>query len=149
MDEITDGASGTAVRAARELRVVFSRLLRRLREAAESTDLTPSQTSVLSRLDKEGAASTSDLAAVERVRPQSMASTLAPLDQRGLIRRDPDPEDGRRLLVSLTEAGREWVHGRRLAREEWLARAFQGGYTEAELRTIVEALGLLDRMNRS
>ena len=132
MDEIDDGASGTAVRAARELRVVFSRLLRRLREAAESTDLTPSQTSVLSRLDKEGAASTSDLAAVERVRPQSMASTLAPLDQRGLIRRDPDPQDGRRL-----------------AREEWLARAFQDGYTEAELRTIVEALGLLDRMNRS
>jgi DNA-binding MarR family transcriptional regulator len=140
--------SGSAARVASELRVVFSRLRRRLKEIADTRDLTPSQTSVLSRLGKEGPASASDLAAAERVRPQSMAATLAGLDQHGLIRRDPDPDDGRRQLVSLTKAGRERADGDRQAREEWLARALQDRYTEAERRTIAEALGLLDRLSQ-
>ena len=92
MGEITEQAA----RAAAELRVVVGRLRRRLREVADAGDLTPSQVSVLSLLDKEGGASASDLAALERVRPQSMAATLASLDQQRLVRRDPDPEDGRR-----------------------------------------------------
>jgi DNA-binding MarR family transcriptional regulator len=137
-----------AVRAASELRVVVGRLRRRLREVADAGDLTPSQLSVLSQLEKGNGASASDLAALERVRPQSMAATLAALDQQGLIRRDPDPEDGRRQLVSLTVAGREVVEGTRQAREEWLARSLQDHYTEPERRTILEALTLLDRLTK-
>lgn len=76
MDEST--ASDSAVYAAREIRVVFSRIRRRLKDASDNRELTPSQTSVLSRLSKEGPASMSALAAAERVRPQSMAATLAP-----------------------------------------------------------------------
>jgi DNA-binding MarR family transcriptional regulator len=137
-----------AVRAAAELRVLIGRLRRRLREVAGAGELTPSQLSVLSQLDKQDGASASDLAALERVRPQSMAATLAALDQQGLVRRDPDPEDGRRQLVSLSPAGREVVQGTRQAREEWLARALQDRYTEPERRTILEALALLDRLTR-
>ena len=144
MGEITE----QAVRAASELRVVVGRLRRRLREVADAGDLTPSQLSVLSQLEKGNGASASDLAALERVRPQSMAATLAALDQQGLIRRDPDPEDGRRQLVSLTTAGREVVQGTRRAREEWLARSLQDRYTEPERRTILEALALLDRLTK-
>jgi DNA-binding MarR family transcriptional regulator len=135
----------SAVVAARDLRVVFSRLRRRLREIT-GKNLTPSQIAVLSRLGKDGAASASALAAAEGVRPQSMATTLAALDQHGLIQRHPDPEDGRRQLVTLTAAGRERVDGDRLAKEEWLARALQDRYTEAERQTIIEAFALLERL---
>ena len=141
--------SDTATHAAREIRVVFGRLRRRLREVATFGDLTPSQTSVISRLDKGGPASASDLAAAEGIRPQSMAATLAVLDQAGVIRRDPDPDDGRRQLISLSPAGRERLEGDRRAREEWLARTLRECYTEAERRTIVEALALLDRLTQS
>ena len=141
MPEITE----SAVRAARDLRVVFSRLRRRLREVT-GQDLTPSQTAVLSRLGKDGAASASALAVAEGVRPQSMATTLAALDQHGLIQRHPDPEDGRRQLVTLTTAGRARVDGDRQARGEWLARALQDRYTEDERHTIIEAFALLERI---
>jgi DNA-binding MarR family transcriptional regulator len=138
----------TATRAAREIRVVFSRLRRRLREVASVGDLSPSQVSVLSRLDKNGPATCSGLAAAEGIRPQSMAATLNVLDQHGLIHRDPDPDDGRRQLVSLGPAGRERLEGDRQAREEWLVRTLRDGYTEAERRTIVDALALLDRLTQ-
>jgi DNA-binding MarR family transcriptional regulator len=134
------------IRLAGALRVAVGRLRRQLRDIADSDHLTPSQMSVLSRLEKDGAACASSLAAAERVRPQSMAATLTVLEQRGLIRRDPDPEDGRRQLIALTPAAREWVRGNRRAREEWLARALQERYTDAERRTIGEALALLDRL---
>jgi DNA-binding MarR family transcriptional regulator len=136
----------SAVHAAKDIRSVFSRLRRRLREVAGLSDLTPSQTSVLSRLERGVPASASALATLERVRPQSMAATLAAIQDHGLIRREPDPADGRRQLISLTEAGREVIAGSRRQREEWLARALTDHYTEAERQTIIEALVLLDRL---
>jgi DNA-binding MarR family transcriptional regulator len=141
-----DGIGESAVAAARDLRVVFSRLRRRLRGVAVGGDLTPSQTAVLTRLWKEGASSASALAGAERVRPQSMATIVAALDQRGLIERTPDPEDGRRQVVSLTEAGRERAESDRQVREEWLVRAMQQRYSEAERRIILDALSLLERL---
>ena len=126
--------------------MVFSRLRRRLRDVAVGGDLTPSQTAVLTRLWKEGPSSASALAGAERVRPQSIATILAALDQRGLIERTPDPEDGRRQVVSLTVAGRERAESDHQVREEWLARAMQERYSESERRVILHALSLLDRL---
>jgi len=141
-----DGIGESAVEAARDLRVVFSRLRRRLRDIAIGGDLTPSQTAVLTRLWKEGASSASALAGAERVRPQSMAAIVVALDQRGLIERTPDPEDGRRQVVSLTKAGRERAESDRQVREEWLARAMHERYSERERRIILDALSLLERL---
>src|ERR1700758_4603744 len=142
MDDIGE----SAVVAARDLRVVFSRLRRRLRDVAIGGDLKTSQTAVLTRLWKEGASSTSALAGAERVRPQSMATIVAALDQRGLIERTPDPEDGRRQVVSLTKAGRERAESDRQVREEWLALAMHERYSERERRIIIDALSLLERL---
>ncbi|MFJ3230901.1 MarR family winged helix-turn-helix transcriptional regulator [Streptomyces sp. NPDC086787] len=142
--------SDSAARAARDLRVVFSRLRRRIREVARDADegvLTPSQESALALVGKHGAATASALASAEGVRPQSMATTLAALDRHGLIRRTPDPDDGRRQLVTLTEDGRARVADNRQAREEWLALAFEDRFTEQERQTVLEALRLMERLS--
>jgi DNA-binding MarR family transcriptional regulator len=141
-----DGISESAGAAARDLRVMFSRLRRQLKDVTTGAGLTPSQTAVLTRLWKEGASSTSALAASERVRPQSMAAILAGLDQHGLVRRAPDPDDGRRQMISLTAAGRRRAESDRQIREEWLARAMQERYSERERRVINDALSLLQRL---
>ena len=88
---------------------------------------------MLGRLDRCGSQSVSDLAAAERVRPQSMAQTVGDLEAEGLVERKPDPDDRRRALVILTAAGKSRIEADRRAREGWLVDAFEE-MPEADLR---------------
>lgn len=116
------GTRAEAAPLASDLRVVLGQLVRRLR-AEHRFSL--SQGSVLGRLDREGSQSVSDLATAERVRPQSMAQTVADLEGDGLVERRPDPGDGRRALVSLTAAGLAELSADRQRREGWLVKALE------------------------
>ncbi len=128
---------------ASELRVVLGRLVRRLR--AEG-GFPLSQAAVLGRLDREGAQSVSDLAASERVRPQSMAQTVSELESAGLVSRRPDPDDRRRQLVELTAQGSERLYEDRRRRIGWLAEAIGSDLSDEEQDTLESALPLLHRL---
>ena len=143
----SEAANSEAAHAARELRVLVGRLRRRLREVDSVHELTASQLAVLGRLDRDGPASTSDLAKAERVRPQSMAATVAVLEERGMIARRQDPDDGRRQLIELTPTADETVSGSRRARDEWLESALRERFSAQELTTVITALGLLERLS--
>ena len=131
----------TAALAA-DLRGVIGQLVRRLRRE----NLFPmNQASVLGRLDRCGSQSVSDLAAAERVRPQSMAQTVGDLEADELIERKPDPDDRRRALVILTPAGKARIEADRRAREGWLAMAFEE-MPEADLATIERSVEILRRV---
>ncbi len=136
-----------AVLLATELREVLGRLARRLR--AQQGALSFAGGVVLGRLDREGAQSVSDLAASERVRPQSMAQTVKELECDGLVQRRPDPDDRRRALVELTEQGFETLTKARHRREGWLARAIEHDLTAAERSALGEAVELLRRLSES
>ncbi|HEY7932712.1 MAG TPA: MarR family transcriptional regulator [Solirubrobacteraceae bacterium] len=128
---------------ASELRVVLGQLIRRLRVEHR---FSLAQGAVLGRLDREGASSTSDLAAAERVRPQSMAQTVSELETEGLISRRPDPADGRRALLELTEQGRQTLQADRRQREGWLIGAIAEGFSESEQQALAQAVPLLTRL---
>lgn len=135
------GSTDTALLAT-DLRGVIGQLIRRLRRE----NLFPlNQASVLGRLDREGSQSVSDLAAAERVRPQSMAQTVGDLEADGLIERKPDPDDRRRALVLLTAAGKSRIEADRAAREGWLVKAFEE-LPEDDLATIERSVEILHRI---
>ena len=138
--------SVVASRSAYQLRLLVSRLRRRLKETYDSHDLTPSQISVISRLSHDGPATTSDLAVAEQVRRQSMAAVVSVLEERGLVRREADPHDGRRQLIVLVAATVEELENSRQLRDTWLADTLERSFTRLELGIIDEALTLLSRM---
>jgi DNA-binding MarR family transcriptional regulator len=128
------------------LRLAVGRIARSLRQAHAVGDQTLSEVSVLSRLDRDGAMSPSVLAALERVRPQAMAATLAGLEERGLVGRQPDAADGRRQLISLTEQGLHILTDRRSASLHRLAEAVGHTLTPAEQQQLLDAIPLLERV---
>src|SRR5271155_3603717 len=89
------------------LRVSIGLLLRRLRQGQVEGELTLPESSALVRLDRGGPATPSALARLEQISPQSMGATLAALEARGLVERHPDPQDGRRSVMSVTDPGRQ------------------------------------------
>jgi DNA-binding MarR family transcriptional regulator len=146
---ITTSDNVTPARAsvlATELRAIVGKLKRRLREQAAPGDLTPSQISVLLRLESQGPATTSSLARLEGMRPQSMGSIIAPLEAAGLVSGEPDPADGRQTILSLTDACRKWVAEGRAARQDWLTRMIQARLSTQEQDKLLDAVALLNRL---
>jgi DNA-binding MarR family transcriptional regulator len=136
----------TTLALAGELRIVLGQLKRRLREHTVFGDLTWSQASVLSRLDREGPATVTSLARAEGMRPQSMGATVAALEVAGWVSRSADPSDGRQTILSLTPACQEWIRAGRAAREDWLFRAIENKLAPAEKEQLASLVGLLKRL---
>ncbi|MGP8060262.1 MAG: MarR family winged helix-turn-helix transcriptional regulator [Acidimicrobiales bacterium] len=134
---------------ASSLRVSIGLFVRRLRQVPAEGDLTLPETSALARLDRGGPTTAGALAKLEQISPQSMGATLGALEARGLVKRRPDPDDGRRVVLSATEAGLRVLWSRRNARTEQMARALSTGFTRSELRQLMAAATLIERLGQS
>jgi DNA-binding MarR family transcriptional regulator len=131
------------------LRVSTGLLSRRMRQTRVDGELTLPESSALARLDRGGPATASELARLEHISPQSVGATLGALESRGLIERRADPADGRRAVLSVTEAGQQLLRDKRNARTEQLAKALSAGFTPGELRVLAMAAPLLERLAQS
>jgi DNA-binding MarR family transcriptional regulator len=120
-------------------------LVRRVRAAAASHELSLTENSVLSRLEKEGAATTADLAHAESVKPQSMGATIASLEERGLVERKPHPTDGRQMHIQLTVKGAALRRSGREAKRTWLAQAI-AQLEKTEQKTLFAAGEIIKRL---
>lgn len=131
---------------AAQLRAILSTLKRRLREQGGQQDLTPSQISVLLRLEKDGADTVSSLARAEGVRPQSMSSIVSSLQEAGLVSGFPDPKDGRKTLMSLSRKCGKLLKESRAARQDWLTTTILKKLSVQEQRQLSTTLQLLSRL---
>lgn len=139
-------SSPRAAALAVELRSVFGKLKRKVREQGGVGDLTPSQAAVVQRLEADGPATTSGLARAEGMRPQSMAAIVAALEAAGHVTGAPDPSDKRQTLLSLTDACRKSLRDGRTAREDWFARTVEARLSAREQQDLTAAVTLLKRL---
>lgn len=124
-------------------------LVRRVRQLSAEGELTMPERSVLSRLDRGGAATSAELARDAQISAQSMGATVAGLVARGLVERRPDPGDGRRVVLSVTNDGLTLLRLKRDTRSQQLARALSGEFTRAELKHLMVAAPLIERLGHS
>lgn len=146
MNAPRDSSHEPALVVASELRELVGRLKQRLRQEAGTQGLSLSQMAALGRLYRCGSASVSDLARAQNMRSQSMGHTVTHLQSMALIETRPDPDDGRRTLLSLTASGRECVESSRAARDGWLYRTIEERFDSEEQLILARAVGLLRRL---
>jgi DNA-binding MarR family transcriptional regulator len=120
-------------------------LVRRVRAAAASHELSLSESAVLGRLDREGPATTAELARAEGVKPQSMSATVAGLEERRLVERKPHPTDGRQVNIVLTAKGLALRRSAREAKQTWLAQAIDQ-LSERDRETLLAAGAIIKRL---
>src|ERR1700712_3700108 len=126
-------------RAADALVVNLSRLARRLRQRPLTGELSQPESAALAKLTRDNAMTVADLARAEDVRPQSMGAIVGALERRGLLKRQRDRTDGRRVLITVTKAGREAIDRGRTPRGDQLAAGLASGFTDEELEQLVAA----------
>jgi DNA-binding MarR family transcriptional regulator len=124
------------------------RAVRRLRAEKSDSEITDGQYCVLATLDRLGPRTPRQLADQERVQPPSMTRTVNALADAGLVVRSQDPDDGRQVIVTLSDTGRAHVQETRRRRDAWLARRL-ADLTPAERAVLAEASDILRRITHS
>ncbi len=133
------------VRDDEELRMVLQRLVRRIRANRGDESIGDTQTGVLFLLDKIGDSAPSKLAEHEHVSPPSMNRTLNGLERAGYITRSPSPDDARKVIVALTDEGRNLIGETRRLRTAWFSRRL-AELDAAELAVLDRAMPVLRRL---
>jgi DNA-binding MarR family transcriptional regulator len=120
-------------------------LVRRSRNAPHAADLSMAESVVMSRLDNDGPATTAALARAEGMKPQSMGTTIASLEEMGIVKRTPHATDGRQMLIELTAKGVRLRKKNREAKQMWLSKVI--GELDADERdTLFKAAGIIKRL---
>ncbi|HEV7966579.1 MAG TPA: MarR family transcriptional regulator [Candidatus Acidoferrales bacterium] len=120
-------------------------LVRRVRAAAASHELSLTESAVLARLAKDGPATTADLARAEGMKPQSMGTTIAALEEMGIVERKPHPTDGRQVNIELTVKGAALRKSAKDAKRTWLAQAI-AQLDEQEQESLFKAGEIMKRL---
>ena len=128
-----------------DLSHAFGLLVRRVRAAAAAQELSLTEAAVMSRLAKDGPATTADLARAESMKPQSMGATIAALEDMGMVERKPHPTDGRQVNIELTSKGEAMRKSAKDAKRTWLAQAI-AQLDERERETLFAAGEIIKRL---
>ncbi|KRV50065.1 MarR family transcriptional regulator [Wenjunlia vitaminophila] len=131
--------------AVSSLRAAVMRLSRRLRHQRVDESLSPTEMAVLGTLCRCGSSTPGELARKEHVQPPSMTRIVAMLEAKGLVRREPHPQDRRQIVVTQTEQAEAILEESRRRRNAWLAE-LAGNLTEDEWRTLRDAAPVLEKL---
>jgi DNA-binding MarR family transcriptional regulator len=128
------------------LRISIGLLRRQLSQVQTGSELSLPEVAAMARLERGGPTTAAELARAEQISPQSMSNTLYGLKERGYVESKPDPNDGRRAVLSPTPAGLAALWQRDKARTEWLGAALAAEFSADELRQLQSIAPLISRL---
>ena len=124
------------------LRLVVTRLARRLRQQAEAP-LSPTQTAVLATIDRRGPLTLGELAEAERVQPPTITAAVGRLEHQGLVQRRREPNDRRVVRVRVTADGAELLDQARSRKSAYLEQRL-ASLSARERATLERAASILE-----
>jgi DNA-binding MarR family transcriptional regulator len=130
---------------AHDLRIAVARLARRIRTERAVADLGNSQMSVIGLLAVHGSLTPTELSELERITPPSMTRTVSQLVEDGYVARTPSAEDGRKVLLELTDRGRELAAETRRRRDAWFSHRLEE-LTAEERAQLLDAVPVLRKL---
>ena len=132
---------------AANLRVVISRLVKILRSETRGDELLSlTERSTLALIYQSGEMLPSELALIEKVTSQSMSQIINKLVALGLIKKTSSKADKRKVIITITTSGKKFVEGKRLEKQEWLARAINEKTTQKEKEILLNAIKVLTKL---
>lgn len=135
------------VELATHLRTVISALHKGLRKQTYSVNTySMTETETIAHLTRAKSLLPTELAALTRVKTQSMSQILKKLEANGVIKRTASTEDMRKVYISLTAAGKKLVEKARYERDEWLRHTIETTLTYKEQDLIIKALPVLNKL---
>ncbi|MCU1582977.1 MAG: hypothetical protein QOD27_2000 [Microbacteriaceae bacterium] len=128
-----------------ELRLVVQRLARRIRAMQADSDVTEGQRSVLFVLNNNGAQTLGSLSEHERVTPPSMNRTINALVASGLVTREADERDARKVTLDLSPSGRAFIKETRRRRDAWFTKRL-AALTPEQRQVLEQATPILQEL---
>ncbi|HVW59191.1 MAG TPA: MarR family transcriptional regulator [Puia sp.] len=140
-------ATGKDIEIAAGLRTVIHRLVKVLRKHTRNDEmLSLTERSTLGLLYQHGKLLPTELAQMEKVTAQSMSQVIANLSKIAYVDKTPGVDDKRKVYLSLTAAGKEYIERHRQEKQEWLARTLHEKLSAREKEVLSEAMTILTKL---
>jgi len=135
------------IEMAANIRAVIHRLVKVLRKHTRNDEmLSLTERSTLGLLYQHGQLLPTELAQMEKVTAQSMSQVIGHLAEIAYINKTPAVDDKRKVYLSLTPAGKEYLERNRQEKQEWLARTMHERLSPREKEVLSEAMTILTRL---
>jgi DNA-binding MarR family transcriptional regulator len=135
------------IEVAAQIRTVLGRLIKVLRKHTRNDALLSlTERSTMSLLHQHKELPPSELAQIEKVTTQSMSQIINHLFELNYIHKNPSGDDKRKVLLSLTPAGRAYVEQLRQEKQEWLARTLHDRISTREKEILLQAMQALTKL---
>ena len=132
------------------LRSVISALYKGLRKQMHSVNIySMTEMETISHLARSSPLLPTELAALTRVKTQSMSQILKKMEEQGVIKRSPSKDDKRKVYISLTSFGMKMVDKAKYDKDEWLSRVIEVNLTKKEKDLLVKLLPVLNKLAES
>jgi len=134
------------IELASRLRMSMSRLIKVIRSEVKQDELLSlTERSTLSVINQSIEMLPSELAAKEKVTGQSMSQIIGKLSDNGYIKKTSSLDDKRKVIITITQEGKDYIELKRTKNQEWLAKIIAEKATEAEKEILMNAITILTK----